>query len=207
MSFYGQSWCWFSVIYFSRLHLNLQQINVAQFIFSLSFGCLWLRNRTRRGKTVFPGVCLCRLGCVYACSCLVCFPVWALHGHKVWSHNSPLSRLPSTLPVMSEFTEIRTQGKQTAAATALGRRVVPSRRDPSTDGGCGWEESCQEANQRPSLRNQRKGDAFYIMHEGIWKRGRRRAAGLHGGGATQRFGSEKLNQEWWGFSNKFHFGL
>lgn len=123
---------------FSRLHFNLRQINFAQFIFSLSFGCLWLRNRTRRGKTVFPGVCLCRLGCVYACSCLVCFPVWALHGHKVWSHNSPLSRLPSTLPVMSEFTEIRTQGKQTAAATALGRRVGPSRRDPSTDGGCGW---------------------------------------------------------------------
>lgn len=56
---------------------------------------------------------------------LVCFPVLALHGHKVWSYNSPLSRLPSTLPVMSEFTEIRTQGKQTAVATALHRLSGP----------------------------------------------------------------------------------
>lgn len=84
---------------------------------------------------MFPGVSVCAgLGC--ACVC-VCFPVSALHGHKVWSYNSPLSRLPSTLPVMSEFTEIRTQGKQTAVTTALHRRVGPSRRDPSLDGGCG----------------------------------------------------------------------
>lgn len=45
-------------------------------------------------------------------------PVLASHGHKVRPHNSPLSCLPSTLPARSEFTEIRTQCKQTAAASA-----------------------------------------------------------------------------------------
>lgn len=50
---------------------------------------------------------------------VVRFPVLALRGHKERSYNSPLSHLPSTLPVRLEFAEIRTQGKQTAAATAL----------------------------------------------------------------------------------------
>lgn len=65
------------------------------------------------------------------------FPVLDLHGHKVRSYNSLLSRLPSTLPVRSEFTEIRTQCKQTVAATALHQLSGPPGGTPASTLGVG----------------------------------------------------------------------
>lgn len=106
------------------------------------------------------------------------------------SYNSPLSRLPSTLPVMSEFTEIRTQGKQTAVATALHRRVGPSRRGPPVwTAGVGGRNLARKLISVASQLDERKGDTYVTLC--MMVSGKEGGEGWEGGVAAERFGSER----------------
>lgn len=53
--------------------------------------------------------------------------------------------------------------------------------------------------------DERKGDTYITLC--MMVSGKVGGEGLEGGVATERFGSEKLNQEWSGFSNRFLYGL
>lgn len=190
--FVGLGWCWSSLIYFNRFYLNSGQINVAQLISSLSSVCLWLRNRTRRGRTVFPKVCFCRL-CMLLSTYAFLFEPCADIKYGLTIAHCPVSppRFLSCQNSRKLGHRANKQRRPRLSAGASGASGSPGRTLERTAGVGGRNPARKLISSHPCVTNERETYFTLCMKE----YGKGGGKGLQGGGAAQRFGSEKWNQE------------